>query len=185
MFRAAVFAACLWSLLPSFSAYAEVLIDVEAENVRAAVGETTLDDLSINDSVHIYKNYCIKDQRLYIPGWANPANLAASKYSSEGVLLKAVVLPGKKLKMTYVDAAHAQAVAKGNTSAPAVLSTDDYNKHVREDINRIFDGGLFGTVTCEEEQRQNPLRQMNLFEVESINGFNSLSELLKSVSKAN
>lgn len=182
MFRAAAFAACLSSLFP-LSAAAEVLIDVDANTVKAAVGETTLDDLSINDSAVIYSSFCIKDQRLYVPGWTSPSSLGTNTYAATGVLFKALVLPGKKLRITLIDAAQAQNVAKGNPSAPPVLSTDDFNKEVRGHINHVFSGGSWGTLTCDDEQRQNPLKTLTLFEVESINGFNSLSELLKSVSK--
>ncbi|MFQ6238261.1 hypothetical protein [Sinorhizobium meliloti] len=182
MFRAAAFAACLSSLLP-LSAAAEVLIDIDAHTARAAVQRTTLDDLSINDTALMHSSFCIKDQRLFVPGWTSPSSLGTDTYAANGVIFKAVVLPGKKLKITLVDAAQAQNVAKGNPSAPSVLSTEDYNKEVRGHINYLFSGGLFGTTTCDDEQRQNPLRTLTLFEVESINGFNSLSELLKSVSK--
>lgn len=182
MFRAAAFAACMSSLFP-LSAAAEVLIDVDANTVKAAVGETTLDDLSINDSAVIYSSFCIKDRRLYVPGWTSPSSLGTNTYAATGVLFKALVLPGKKLRITLIDAAQAQNVAKGNPSAPPVLSTDDFNKEVRGHINHVFSGGSWGTLTCDDEQRQNPLKTLTLFEVESINGFNSLSELLKSVAK--
>lgn len=172
--------AALGLFLLSQAAHAEVLIDIDAETVRKAVQETTLEDLSINDSVLIYKNFCIKDSRLYILGWTQPANLAASTYTADGVILKAIVLPGKKLRLTYVDAAQAQSVARGNTTAPAVLSTEAYKQEVRSDINRIFSGGLFGTVNCDSEQAQNPLRKMTLFDIDSLNGFTSLSALLES-----
>ncbi|ASP66414.1 hypothetical protein [Sinorhizobium meliloti] len=159
------------------------MIDIDADAVKAAVQMTTLDDLSVNDSVLVYQNFCIKDDRLFVPGWTSPSNLGTANYSADSVILRAIVLPGKKLKMTYIDSAQAQSVAKGNTNAPPVLSTEDYKKEVREDINRLFTGGLFTTVTCDEQQRQNPLRKLTVYEVESINGFNSLSELLKSVSR--
>lgn len=172
--------AALVLFLISQTVHAEVLIDIDADTARKAVQDTTLDDLSINDSVMIYKNFCIKDNRLYILGWTNPANLATSTYTADGVILKAIVLPGKKLKLTYVDAAQAQSVARGNTTAPAVLSSEAYSREVRTDINRIFGGGFFGTVSCEAEQGQNPLRKLTLFDIESLNGFTSLSALLKS-----
>ncbi len=164
----------------SDDAIAEMLIDVDADMTRKVVQETTLEDLSINDSAIIYSNFCVKDNRLYILGWTTPTNLATASYSATGVTLKAVVLPGKRLKITYVDAAQAQAVAKGNTSAPPVLSPADYKRAVREDVNRIFTGGLFSTETCDDEQRRNPLQKLALFDIESINGQTSISGLLKS-----
>ena len=174
--------AIMFAVLFSETGRAEVLIDIDADTARKSAQETTLEDLSVNDSVLIYKNFCIKDDRLYILGWTTPANLGASNYTASGVILKAVVLPGKKLKLTYVDAAQAQSIARGNTLAPAVLSPKDYNRHIRDDIYRVFSGGLFGTTLCDSEHVQNPLRRMTLFDIESLNGFTSLAALLKSVS---
>jgi hypothetical protein len=36
-------------------------------------------------------------------------------------------------------------------------------------------------MSCEDERRANPLRTLNLFSLESINGFSKVSELLASV----
>jgi hypothetical protein len=48
-------------------------------------------------------------------------------------------------------------------------------------IYGLYDGGWFGVMSCEEERRANPLRTLNLFSLESINGFSKVSELLASV----
>jgi hypothetical protein len=96
-------------------------------------------------------------------------------------MLRAEVLPAKKLKGTLIDAAQAQALAKGHPSAPSVLSMADYNKEVIGYVNSIYEGGLFGILSCEEECRLNVLRVLNLFSLESINGFTKLSDLLASV----
>ncbi|MBX5152582.1 hypothetical protein HJB78_16550 [Rhizobium lentis] len=165
------------------SAHAEVLIDITENVAKEAVGTTTLDDLSINDTALIYSGFCVSDGRLYIPGWTAAATLASDTFKATGVMLRVTVLPGKKLKGLYVDAAQAQQVAKGDANAAPVISKDDYNTAVRRDVGRIFVGGTFGTQACEQEQHENPLRKMTIFEVESVNGQTSLSALLKSVAK--
>ncbi len=170
-------------LLAGAPVQAEMLIDVDVTTARASVGETTLDDLSINDTAMIYQSFCLKDDRLYIPGWTTPTDLAASTYPATGVMLKLAVLPGKKLRMNFIDAAQAQSMAKGNISAPPVMTAESYNKDVREAVNRLFGGGAFGTATCDEEQRQNPLRTLTVFEVDSINGYNKLSDVLEAAKK--
>jgi len=165
------------------SACAEVLVDIDEAAARKALGTTTLDDLSINDTALVYSSFCLQDHRLFIPGWTVPANLAGYSDTASGVIFRVSLLPGKKLKGAFVDAAQAQKVAKGETGAAGVLTKEQYNTAVRQDIGRIFNGGVFGTSSCEEEQRTNLLRKMTLFEVESINEVNSLSALLESVSK--
>jgi hypothetical protein len=64
------------------------------------------------------------------------------------------------------------------------LSKEEYNKAVRDAINNIFTGGFFGTHMCEDELKSNPLRKTDLFAVDSLNGYNKLSDLLKSVISA-
>jgi hypothetical protein len=173
--------AFVMGLLACVDASAQVKIDISGDDARKAAGINYIDDLAVHDTALIYESYCIKDNGLYIPGWTIPADLASSTYASTGVLLRIEILPGKKIKAILVDAAKAQSIAKGNASAPAVLSKEDYNKEVRTVVNRIFDGGLFGVNSCDEEQKQNPLRTLNVYAVDSINGYSKLSDLLASV----
>lgn len=176
--------AVVFGLLACVEASAQVKIDISSEDARKAAGVTYLDDLAVHDTALIYQHFCIKDGGLYVPGWTAPADLASSNHASSGIILRIEILPGKKIKGEWVDAAKAQRVAQGNSGAPAVLSKEDYNKEAREAINRLFKGGVFGVNSCDDEQRQNPLRPMSLFMVESINGFSKISELLASVKKA-
>jgi hypothetical protein len=165
-------------------ARSEVLIDIDETVMLQASGETTLDGLSVNDTALLYTRFCISDGKLYIPGWTKPADLAASTHTPSGVMLKVTVMPGKEIRAVFVDAAQAQSIAKGNASSPPVLSPQKFNEEVISDLSRIFRGGdIVGTMTCQKLQENNPLRKLQLFEVNSINGFNSLSALLKSVAK--
>jgi hypothetical protein len=92
------------------------------------------------------------------------------------------VLPGKKLKGTLADAAQAQEIARGHSNAPRVLTQSAYNQAViRDFVNYLYIGGEFGVRPCEQERRENPLRTLNLFSLESVNGFTKLSDLLGSV----
>lgn len=163
------------------AALAQVAVDVEYERVAKAVGTTLISDLSINDTAIIYSAFCIENGQLYIPGWVQPYDLANATYAQTGILIRATVLPGRRLRAVYIDGAQAQAIAKGNPSAPAVLSKDDFANAVRIAIERLFRGGTFGVQTCEQEREESPLLEMELYTVESLNGFHSLSELLKSV----
>src|SRR4051794_20059439 len=98
------------------------------------------------------------------------ANLAAPGPAT-GVLLRVEVMPGKRLRGTYIDAAQAQKKAKGELSAPPALSPEQYKKELLSAITTIFLGGVWGVQTCDEEQRQNPLRKTSLFALENLNGF--------------
>jgi hypothetical protein len=168
-------------LLFCVNATAQVKMDVTSEDARKAAGQVYLDDLAVHDTALIYQNFCIKDGGLYVPGWTNPADLADTSWASTGIILRIEILPAKKIKGVWVDAAKAQHVAQGNTTASSTLNKEDYNKAVRDAVNRLFVGGDFGVNSCDDEQRQNPLRPMSLFSVESINGFTRISELLASV----
>ena len=159
-------------------ANAQVKIDVSDEMARRAADVTYLDDLAVYDTALIYQNICIENEGLFVPGWTTPANLAAETYKAAGLIMRIEVLPGKKLKATLIDAAQAREVAKGNTKAPRSLSEPEYRVDVIKYVKQIFDGGAFGIDTCAEERRVNPLRILNLFSLESINGFTKLSELL-------
>ena len=162
-------------------AYAQVKIDVSAETARRAANKTYLDDLAVHDTALIYQSICIENESLFVPGWTIPADLAASDYKATGLMLRIEVLPGKKLKATLIDAAQGQGIAKGHSNEPKTLSASDYNVEVINYVNGLFAGGAFGVDTCEEERRANPLRTLNLFSIESINGFTKISELLASV----
>jgi len=174
------FAVCL-AVLSSVQANAQFLVDIDSDTVKRAVGTTTLDDLSINDTALVYRDFCVRDNKLFLPGWSTLADLASSTYASTGVILKLTILPGKRAAATYVDAAQAQSVAKGNSNAPPVLAKGDYDKAVLDEIDSIYRGGLWGTLPCDQEQDANPLRPLKLLEVDTINGFKSMSELLASI----
>jgi hypothetical protein len=150
-------------------AQAQMALDINSDTARRAADKKTLDDLAVNDTALLYENFCIQDNALYMPGWTQPADLATSGYPATGVMLRVEVLLGKKLRGRFVDAAQAQKIAQGNTAQSSNMSKEDYNKGVIGVIDRLFMGGAFGTQLCEEEQRQNPLRKLNLFTVESLN----------------
>lgn len=166
------------------SAEAQVAVDINSDTARRAADTKTLDDLAVNDTALFWGNaFCVQDNALYMPGWTEPLNLATGGYAVTGaVALRVEVLPGKKLRGRFVDAAQAQKIAQGDTAAPSNMTKGDYNKVVIDKIEALFHGGyLFGTQLCEEAQRQNPLRKLNLFAVESLNGYTKLSDLLASV----
>ncbi len=176
----ATFAIILFSLLSGARANAQIKIDISSDDARKAANETTIDDLAVHDTAFIYANFCINNGGLYVPGWTRPANLASDTYAATGIVLRVEILPAKKLKGTWVDAAQTQLVAKGNPKSPPVLSKDTYNRHVINAINSIFSGGSWGINACDDDQRANPLRKLTLYAVDSINGFSKISELLAS-----
>jgi hypothetical protein len=162
-------------------ALAQMKIDLPAETARRAANKTYLDDLAVRDTAFIYRNVCIENGGLFVPGWTVPADLANSNYPASGLILRIEVLPGKRLKGTLVDAAQAQGIAKGRTNEPKALSESAFKQAVIDYVNGLYDGGWWGVTSCEEERRSNPLRTLNLFSLESINGFSKVSELLASV----
>jgi hypothetical protein len=176
-------ATCLVNIVP-YQAKSQVKIDISSDDARKAAAITTIDDLSVHDSALIYESYCIKDEALYVPGWTRPADLASSNYPATGLMLRIEVLPGKRLKGTLVDAAKAQQVAKGNASTTSTMSKDEYNSNIISIVNRILDGGDWGVKSCEFEKNFAPLKVMNLYSIDSINGHTKLSELLASARKA-
>jgi hypothetical protein len=154
-------------------AFAQMKADLPADVVRHADNQTYLDDLVVNDTALIYPgSVCLDNGGLFVPGWTTPADLASTTYQASGVIMRIEVLPGKKLKGTLVDAAQAQEVAKGHSNAPRVLLQSDYNQAViHYFLSLIYTGGEFGVKPCEQERRENPLRTLNLFSLESVNGF--------------
>jgi hypothetical protein len=92
-------------LLLCSGAHAQVQLDARLPSSAAVV---LLEDLSINDSALFYSSFCLKNGGLLIPGWRHPADLANSTSSAIGIILKLQVLPGHRLKATYIDAAQAQ-----------------------------------------------------------------------------
>jgi hypothetical protein len=163
------------------SIYAQMKIDLPADTLRKLANVTYLDDLAIHDTALIAKYLCIDNGAIFVPGWTTLADLGNAQYQASGVMLRVEVLPGKKLKGTLIDAAQAQAVAKGRPNVPGTLSTAEYNNEVITYVDGLYKGGGFGIETCEEERRQNPLRTLNLFSLESINGFTKISDLIASV----
>src|SRR5262249_23518991 len=110
-------------------------------------------------------------------------DLGSQNYAQTGVVLRITVLPGKKIRGVLVDAAQAQAIAKGKSNEPPSLDPDAYKEAVVNYVNNIYTGGAWGPFSCEDERRLNPLRSLTLYAVESINGFSKISDLLASVSK--
>jgi hypothetical protein len=165
-------------------AQAQVAVDISSETAKRANDIKTLDDLAVNDTALLYNgSFCINDGMLYMPGWLQPADLATNNLASTGLILSVEVLPGKKLRGRFVDAAQAQKIAQGKTTEPSNMTKEEYNAEVIKSIYSLFDGGFFGTNQCEDEQKQSPLRKMNLFAVESLNGHTKISDLLASVTQ--
>jgi hypothetical protein len=165
-------------------AQAQVAVDISSETAKRANDIKTLDDLAVNDTALLHSgSFCINDGMLYMPGWLQPADLATNNLASTGLILSVEVLPGKKLRGRFVDAAQAQKIAQGKTTESSNMTKDEYNAEVIKSIYSLFDGGFFGTNQCEDEQKQSPLRKMNLFAVESLNGHTKISDLLASVTQ--
>ena len=144
-------------MLSSVNASAQLKIDIGSEDAKKASGQTSLDDLAVHETAFIYESFCLKDGGLYVPGWTVPANLASSDiYAASGLILRIEVLPGKKIRGNWVDAANAQLVAQGKLIESS-MTKEEYSKEARLLISRIF-SGFFGVINCDDEQRQNPLR---------------------------
>src|SRR5262249_9292092 len=97
--------------------YGQMKLDLPADTVRKAANKTHLDDLAVHDTALIYRDFCLDNGSLFVPGWASPLDLANSTYQQNGIILRVEVLPGRKLKGTLVDGAQAQQIAKGQPSA--------------------------------------------------------------------
>jgi hypothetical protein len=169
------------ALLFACEAVSQMKVDVPADTIRRLANKTYLEDLSVNDTAHFYQPTCVENDGLFIPGWTQPYDLANSDYKQTGLMLRIQVVPGKKVKGTLVDAAQAQAIAKGHPNEPASLIGSAYNEAVISYVNGLYSGGFFGNASCEDERRSNPLRTLNLFGLESINGFKKISDLIASV----
>jgi hypothetical protein len=167
----------------TITAQSQVRLDVPADTVRRLAKKTYIEDLAVNDTAHIFWSVCIENGALYVPGWTSPADLGSQSYAQTGVVLRITVLPGKKIRGVLVDAAQAQAVAKGKSNEPPSLNPDAYKEAVLDYVNNIYAGGTWGPFLCEDERRLNPLRTLTLYAVESINGFSKISDLLASLSK--
>jgi hypothetical protein len=177
------FALAIITALSTISAQSQVKMDASAESVRRLAKQTYLEDLAVNDTALTFANMCADNGALYLPGWTVPADLAASTYAQTGLILRIQVLPGRKVKGILVDAAQAQAIAKGKTNEPPSLDPAAYKLAVINYVNGLYNGSFFGPQSCEEERRLNPLRTLTLYSLESINGFTKVSDLLASVSK--
>lgn len=163
-------------------ATAQVTLDVDNDRVRRAAGDTYLEDLAVNDTAMFHTgNFCISDAKLYMPGWAEPSDLANQTYAASTIMIKATLLPGRRIKAVFVDGAQAQSVAKGNTNASPTLSQGDLHKAIRQWISNLYQGGGFYTDLCDQLAAQNPMRPMTLYPVETLNSYVAISELLKSV----
>jgi hypothetical protein len=168
------------AILCAGATQAQVQIDLDYNRARRATETTIISDLAVNDTAIMYKNICTADGKLYVPSWTEPSDLGSWTNKVSGIYLKVTVLPSKRLRAVFVDGAQQQEVAKGNTTARSALSKEEFNKEIREYVVSLFQGGSWGVNSCEQEQALNPNRPTDLYELESINGFHSLSELLKS-----
>jgi hypothetical protein len=149
-------------------AAAQFELDVENDRVRRAAGDTYIEDLAVNDTALVYAgSLCVSGSKLHLPGWSEPRNLAEDSYAATGTILRVTILPGRRVRAVCVDAAQAQSIAKGNTSAPAVLSKLDFNKDVRRDIAQFYVGGGFFIDTCERLESENPMRALTLYPVDT------------------
>jgi hypothetical protein len=169
-------------VLCSQAAHAQVQIEITNDQARQAQGATYLSDLAVHDIAFLYNGLCTTDSGLYIPGWQEPTSFDYT-WKASGIVLRVVVLPGKRLKAAYVEARQAQLKATGAAGSEAPMSKADYNHEVRDKIAEIFEGERFfsGTSTCDELERNNPLRHIDFYAVQSINGFTKLSDLVASV----
>lgn len=138
-----------------------------------------LENLSVNDKAFIYNDFCVTDGSLYVPGWITPADVSGNEYNATGILLKIEVLSGRRLRAQFVDAAQAQSIARGNQKSPPVLDASGYKNAILAQINDLYRATIFGTVGCDELQRENTLRTLTLYSVETLNGFTKISDLLR------
>jgi hypothetical protein len=158
------------------------MIDIDSDTARRAANRTQIEDLSVNDTAYVSGGFCIKDGGVYIPGWVTPTDYSTATWTASGVLTQIQIVAGKRVTARFVDARQAQLKAQGNPNAAPVLSREEFNKGVIGVINEIFGGGLFfGTMTCDDVARFNPLRKLNLYAIDSFNGYKKLSQLLTSV----
>lgn len=171
----------LLSLGTAFSATAQVVVDVDIEQLKNDAGELTLADMSVNDTVYFYRGLCVKDGLIYAPSSINVLDLAAVDSEATGVILRARILPARELAVTIVDAAQAQMIAKGQVSAPVVLTDLEYANAVLGAVRFLLDPA-FSSSSCDIQAMWRPLVQHTLYTVSTINEQNSLSGLLASVS---
>jgi hypothetical protein len=155
-------------------------VDITYEEVRRVSTTISLEDLSINDTGFLHGNFCIDNEMLYMPGWSVVQDLAGSQYDASGIMYQARVLPGRKVELRVVDAAQAQKVARGFISAEKTLDDKSFNERILSMIENLFRSSFFGSRACAAADRDNPLRDIVLFSVESINGHARMSDLLAS-----
>jgi hypothetical protein len=132
---------------------------------------------------HLYTNHFVSRIKhyTYLDG-PNLPILRRAPNTGGGTILKIEVLPGKKLKATYVDATQAQKIARGQPRAVSNISKDDYNNSIIEEIDSLFDPGIFVDVRdCDELIKLNFMRPTQLYAIDTLNGFTKISELLASV----
>ena len=85
-------------VLSACSALAQMKVDLPAETARKAAKKTYLDDLAVRDTALIYRNLCVENGSLFVPGWTVPADLANSNYQQSGIILRVEVLPARSSK---------------------------------------------------------------------------------------
>jgi hypothetical protein len=135
------------------TAQSQVKLDAPPDVVRRLAKKTYLEDLAVNDTAHIYSTVYIENGALHVPGWTEPADLGHNNYPQTGVILRITVLLGRKVRGTLVDAAQAQAFAKGNLNEPPSLTPDAYKEAVVSYVYNIYSGGIFVALLCEERTR--------------------------------
>jgi hypothetical protein len=96
-----------------------------------------------------------------------------------GILLKIEVLSGRRLRAQFVDATQAQSIARGNQKSSPVLDDSGYKNAILAQINDLYRTTIFGTVDCDELQRENTLRTLTLYSMETLNSFDKISDLLR------
>lgn len=161
-------------------AQADVVLDVTYDQVKAASNSLDLGDLSVNDTAFLYNPFCFEDNKLFVPVTERPTDLAGSEYDASGIIYQVKVLPGHKLSIRIVDARQAQLIARGTVDAAPSLSQPDFNSKIVDGIEALFRDNFFSSPICAVARSKSPLIDLQLYTVESINGFNKLSDLLQS-----
>ena len=172
----------IFLIVASFtSARADVTIDVTIEQLRVAGDNFQLDDLSVNDTAYLYGSFCYEDNKLFLPENVRSLDFAGDTYDASGVAYQVKVLPGRKVSVRIVDARQTQLVARGNPSAPPVLTRDELKEAVLRHLSALFFGRFFASPSCAVQRNEASLVPLGFFTVESINGYTSLSALIKSL----
>lgn len=134
----------------------------------------------MNDTAYIYSNFCHEDGKLFVPDTVRLQDFTKADYDATGVLYQIKVLPGRTLAVLIVDARQTQLAALGNPGAPAALTKIEFKDAVITNLKHLF-VPFFDPSSCAQQREWSVLTPLNFFTVDSINGHNSLSELIKSL----